>query len=393
MTKHFWHGPLDCCEDETWRLFKHLNRGDWEAQGWISAGYTTSDEAPASNFNGVLSFNDREDEFVGNQAYITLGKNANNDGCGFAVGGRVDFFFGTDSRFVESRGLEKRRDLSRHWNGERMYGVALPQAYVEAAWNNASVKVGHFYTIAGYEVVTAPDNFFYSHSYTMQYAEPFTHTGILATVDLTDNLSMSGGVDRGWDNWEDDDYDRISTLAGVTWENDSGWAIGFSGTAGQEPTADGLRNDDRLFYSAVISKEFGDRLTVVMQHDRGFQDRGVSDTQDAEWYGVANYVYYKLNCCLTAGVRMEWFRDDDGTRVAAIGDRSIPNANSTSGGGFIGDFYGLTAGLNWSPRSNVIFRPEVRFDWFEPEGNSNLPFDDGNSDDLITGAFDVIVLF
>ncbi|MCA9247731.1 MAG: porin [Planctomycetales bacterium] len=387
------YGDLDCCQEETWRLFQHWNRCDWEAHGWVSQGITTSDEGPASNFNGVVSFNDREEEYQLNQAYVTFAKNAVTDGCGWAIGGRVDFMYGSDARFTEARGLEKRRDLSPHWNGQRFYGIALPQAYAEVALNNLSVKFGHFYTIVGYEVVTSPDNFFYSHAYTMQYGEPFTHTGMLATYDVTENLKFMGGVDRGWDNWEDDDYDRISTLAGVSWQSDNGWAIGFSGTAGQEPTSDGLRNDDRTFYSAVISKQINERWSVVTQHDRGFQDRGVSATQDAEWYGVAQYIYYKVNCCLTAGVRMEWFRDDDGTRVAAVGDRLTPNSNPTSGGGFTGDFFGLTAGLNWSPNGNLIVRPELRFDWFEPDANSNLPFDDGNSDDLVTGAVDVILLF
>ena len=386
-------GDLGCCEAETWRLFQHINRCDYEVHGWVSQGITTSDEGPASNFNGTLSFNDREEEYQLNQAYVTMAKNAVTDGCGWAFGGRVDFLYGTDSRFVEARGLEKRRDGSPHWNGERFYGIAVPQAYAEIAYNNLAVKFGHFYTITGYEVVTAPDNFFYSHSYTMQYGEPFTHTGMLATYELNENISLMGGIDRGWDNWEDDDYDRISTLAGVSWQNDNGWAIGFSGTSGQEPSSDGLRNDNRDFYSAVISKEFGDRLTIVTQHDRGFQDRGVSNTQDAEWYGIAQYIYYKVNCCTTAGVRMEWFRDDDGTRVASVGDRVTPNSNPTSGGGFIGDFFGLTAGVNWSPNGNLIVRPELRFDWFEADGNSNLPFDDGNSDDMVTGAVDVILLF
>ena len=58
----------------------------------------------------------------------------------------------------------------------------MPQAYAEVGYNDLTVKVGHFYTIIGYEVVPAPDNFFYSHAYTMQYGEPFTHTGMLGDV-------------------------------------------------------------------------------------------------------------------------------------------------------------------------------------------------------------------
>jgi hypothetical protein len=66
-----------------------------------------------------------------------------------------------------------------------------------------SIKVGHFYTTIGYEVVTAPDNFFYSHAYTMQYVESFTHTGVLASYSVSDSVSKTGGITRGWDNFSE----------------------------------------------------------------------------------------------------------------------------------------------------------------------------------------------
>ena len=61
-----------------------------------------------------------------------------------------------------------------------------------------SVKVGHFYTIIGWEVVTAPDNFFYSHAYTMYNSEPFTHTGVLGHAwPLTEDVEVYGGYTLG----------------------------------------------------------------------------------------------------------------------------------------------------------------------------------------------------
>ena len=51
-------------------------------------------------------------------------------------------------------------------------------------YNDWKIKLGHFYTPIGYEVVPANGNFFYTHAYTMQYGEPFTHTGVLGPVRL-----------------------------------------------------------------------------------------------------------------------------------------------------------------------------------------------------------------
>jgi len=42
--------------------------------------------------------------------------------------------------------------------------------------------------------------------------------------------------------------------------------------------------------------------------------------------------------------------------------------------GFAGNFYNLTAGLNWTPHANIAVRPEVRYDcttaWPAPAASS-----------------------
>ncbi len=94
-----------------------------------------------------------------------------------------------DYRFTIARGLDAEDDFTAS-------GTATPvlrsgdAAGVRrsSATTTCGLKVGHFYTIIGYEVVTAPDNFFYTHAYTMQYGEPFTHTGVLATYNANDQL-------------------------------------------------------------------------------------------------------------------------------------------------------------------------------------------------------------
>ena len=56
-----------------------------------------------------------------------------------------------------------------------------------------SIKAGHFFTLIGYEVVGATGNFFYSHAFTMNNSEPFTHTGVLGTYDLGDGYTSYFG--------------------------------------------------------------------------------------------------------------------------------------------------------------------------------------------------------
>ena len=72
-----------------------------------------------------------------------------------------------------------------------------------------SIIAGHFYTLIGYEVVGAPGNFFYSHSYTMYNSEPFTHTGALAQYAVGDNLTTYAGWVMGWDSGFEDNGDAF----------------------------------------------------------------------------------------------------------------------------------------------------------------------------------------
>jgi hypothetical protein len=58
----------------------------------------------------------------------------------------------------------------------------------------------------------------------------------------------------------------------------------------------------------------------------------------------------------------------------------------------VGNFYSVALGLNWSPTSNLIVRPEIRGDWFNGD-QVRQPFDDGSDDSQILLAIDAIVQF
>ena len=102
--------------------------------------------------------------------------------------------YGTDWRFGQCSGLENRID-----DPNSFYGLILPQFYLEVAYNDLTVKMGHFATLTSLEVVPAPLNFFYSHSYLMAgYYDPLLVTGLQAEYKLNDNWTAIGGFNRGW---------------------------------------------------------------------------------------------------------------------------------------------------------------------------------------------------
>lgn len=391
-------GPCESCQDEAeeeacppWRLFRQCDRG-WNLTGWIDAGITGNNRYPADRFNGVTTFNDRNEGQI-NQVWLTLAKAIDTEDCNWSWGGRVDGFWGSDYVFNQTAGFELHDDFSPHWNGAgNLYGLAIPQAYFEVGNDINSIKLGRFFTPIGYEVPNATGNFFYSHAYTHQYGEPFYHNGLLYTRKASDNVNWFLGAVDGWDGF-DREHDVIGGILGATWTNGDDLTVFWSGGFTNDPRTGGLVGySNRYISSLVVTAALTERFTYVFQSDAGWQEDNNVFNQGvggAEWYGVNNYLYYKINDCWRAGGRLEWFRDDDGARVGAVrpGNQNAPF-------GLAGNFYEMSGGLNWSPRTNLLVRPEVRYDWFDGQSLTGLlPFNAGTDTYQFTYAVDVIFQF
>ncbi len=378
---------------------KRAECGGFRFGGWLAQGVTTNARTPHGRFHGPVTFNDRDAEWQMNQLWLFAEHELDTSGGGWDIGGRVDLLFGTDHRFTQARGLETHGDGSDRWNSRRFYGLAMPQAYVDVGSGDFSLRMGHFFTIIGHEVVAAPDNFFYSHAYTMQYGEPFTHSGILAGYAVSDLLSVSAGFGRGWDNWEDNN-NELSFLGGVTASShDGNTTLAFALSSGSE---DDYGSFNRNMYSIVLTHQCTENLRYVLQHDYGVDENGFlgpgAIIDSAEWHGINQYLIYDLNACWSFGLRFEWFRDADGARVGGLGSPHgwtlgpDPDINQR---GWVGDFFALTAGINWKPTECITVRPECRWDWYDggPSGGGYLPYDYGGSDDQFTFGTDVIWTF
>lgn len=368
-------------DDEPFRLFPQ--DGAFKVHGWVAGGATANGRRTPDRFNGPVTFNDRREGML-NQLYAVMEREIDTE-HGWDIGGRVDLLYGTDYIFTQSAGLETQPNFDPRWNSSRFYGLAMPQLYLEAGYGDLSVKVGHFYTIIGYEVVTAPDNFFYSHAYTMQYGEPFTHTGALATWNASDNWTFTGGIVDGWDKW-DPVSSRASYLGGATYTPDhERYSLAFALITGDEDGSAPPYEGNRTMYSIVFSYDVTDDLQYVLQHDNGIQSLNGGGT--TEWYGLNQYLFYTINDCWKAGLRFEWFRDDDGVRVAGV------RPGNTTPGGHAGNFYQFTTGLNWTPMANLTVRPEARFDWFDGENLAGGvgPYAGNNSQ--FTAGIDAILIW
>lgn len=378
------------CPDADRKLFDlgslgRLSEG-WDLYGWVNAGFMGNPSNPRSNFNGPYNAVDRANEGTLNQLYIIAEKRLPQSGAG--VGARLDVLYGTDFLLAQSTGIERHPDGSPHWNGE-YYGLAIPQAFLSAGNEDLSINVGHFYSVVGYEGVMAPDNFFYSKSYSYQFAGPFTHWGAMLNARPADGLTVNLGIHNGWDA-----FDRVSDIPGfigrVRFDSQSNRAwTSFAIVTGEETNNlagvalnPGFTNRTR--YSYLASMPIACRTDYVFHHWLGMQEEGAADGSDAHWYGVDQYLVHSINDQLKGAIRFEWFRDEEGTRVGLNRSR---NPNNPS---FIGDFYSLSAGINWFVNQDLIIRPELRADWFDGQA-VNQPFNDGDDDNQFMLGLDAII--
>ena len=337
-----WLG--DCNLGDQWKLFgSACDEPKYNIGGWISAGYHE-----ASND----LFNSNPNDFNVHQTWFFAEKVAQAQNGNLGFGWRFDAIYGIDSGDTQAFGnsadaFGNARGFDNGFDRGGDFGWAIPQLYGEVAGDNWSAKVGHFYTLVGYEVVTAPDNFFCSHAITMYNSEPFTHTGAVGTFNLSDDLTVYAGWTLGWDTGFDQ-FDSGSNFIG-----------GFSAPIGDNSSLTyittigdfGARGGDAYGHSVVIDTAVTDQFNWVVQSDL----LRVGDTGEDN-VGLNQYFLYSINECLGVGSRLEWWKGDSLTGYA-------PHGGVLPAGGGSHSYYAATFGVNVKPHANVIIRPEYRVDW------------------------------
>jgi len=106
--------------------------------------------------------------------------------------------YGTDYRFTTGKGY-----WSGPWvNDHREYGfdptLEYVDVYIPQVEQGMNIRVGRYISVPGIEAQLAPNNYIFSHS--LLYAiDPFTDTGLIATVKLNDQWLVQMGITGGHD--------------------------------------------------------------------------------------------------------------------------------------------------------------------------------------------------
>ena len=233
--------------------------------GWVEQGLIFNSLSPTNRWNGPVYTDDRSNEYEMNQLWLGWERPVKTDGCGWDIGGRVDLMYGTDWRYGLCNGLETNIDAPNH-----LYGLIMPQFFLEVGYNDLTVKLGHFAPSIGYEVVAAPGNFFYSHSYALGYSEPVLVTGFQADYKLNESWNVIGGLNEGFNQFQDENG-KFHFLGGLKWHNDEHKvSVSLMTDVGPQVTpVDPLGKDDQYEFTLVLKKQLSEKLLYAFEQTFG----------------------------------------------------------------------------------------------------------------------------
>ncbi|MES2569549.1 MAG: outer membrane beta-barrel protein [Verrucomicrobiota bacterium] len=377
----------------------------YKLSGWIEAGITFNGDRPKDHQNFGHFTTDRANELLLNQAVLTFERALVPEPGQFDWGFKFQGLFGSDARILHTFGV---LDNTMH----EIMQPDIVEAFVSfhapfLTEGGFDLKVGQFVTLLGNEVVTAPGNFFYTHTYSSNFGLPFKHVGALSTFHATPWLDLHAGFTRGINAGWTDNNDVLSFIGGfgvklfgdkltilgsthIGAENDSIYAASGIDTNGA------MRHTENLIFSWKAT----DKLTSITE-----LTYGADDGFDAEWYAAVQYLTYTVNDYVSLGLRGEVYRDDDGFTVLQSANNEdvanlqrgiLDNLDPRTVGGGDTTYGAITVGANLklpgALKDHVLIRPEVRYD-NAISGARNRPFDDSTDRDQFTVSVDVIVLF
>jgi hypothetical protein len=336
--------------------------------GWTDVSFTAStdrhDQLP-------MGFNYLANDFLLQQNWLRFERTVVKGGTTEPTFGfRSDWILpGSDYRFTLPRDIFNGQLTADHGQ-PALYGIDPIQFYAEAyiptVGRGLDVKLGRCFCQYGVESIDAVSNALESHAYTFIY-DPFTHTGILATLQLTGAWSVQAGLMLGPDAFIDP-VDQPTAMGSVKWAPPDGRnSVLFSFVANSGRFNVGRQFNNPNVFDLVYTHQFSTRLAYNYESLVGYQDN-VPGIGTAHWFSSINYLTYVFTPRLSGTARLEFFDDEQGQRT-----------------GFAGLYTALTAGVTFRPRPALLFRPELRYDY----NGESRPFEDKHG--LFTATADMIV--
>jgi len=331
--------------------------------GWanFSGNISTSDAGgKTQNGNFPLVYDIRPNRMELNQFVLYIERLADeNQTDHIDWGFRISMLYGLDYRFTISRGLFSDQLLKHN----SYYGFDMPMVYfdfyIPDVAQGMNIRIGRFISVPDIEAQLAPNNLFATHSLLYGF-DPFTQTGIVATVKLNDQWTIQAGLTNGNDValWQDDPGNQPTGMVMIQYTTPNQKDSFYFGDNAFNNGEVGYNNLQQIV--GTWTHKFTDKIFTATEAWYMYMEDAVShptskvpfqsgsfpvrDGYASEW-AVLNYTAFRIarNAFLT--VRNEYFNDRVGART-----------------GFATPYSEHALGLTWWPDKLITIRPEIRYD-------------------------------
>jgi hypothetical protein len=340
-----------------------LQNSRTKVYGWVapSLNYSTS-----STNSFPLSYDVIPNRLELNQAVVYIERLPDTvQKTHFDFGYHLTGFFGTDYRFTTAKDYLSQQLLQKN----RRYGFDPVLEYADLYFpvkDGLNIRIGRFLSVPGIEAQLAPNNYNMTHSllYTI---DPFTDTGVIATLKLSKQWMVQAGLSAGHDvaPWSDDRKpSAIACLDYSTKTNNDNFYACANGINDGKYAYNNLQHYDVTWYHK-FNNRWHSATEAYYMYERQVPnvagsvsspvatETGANGafcaagqlTCTAPEYAIVNYVNREITSKLMVGFRSDLLNDKKGQRTGIAGKYTENTLYATR---YIG--------------STIMIRPEIRFD-------------------------------
>ena len=195
------------------------NRGRVKVYGWLNGGFNVSTRDKGDGANAPASYFYSPNRVTADQEVLYIERLPNTVQTDHVDWGfRFAQLYGQDYRYTTAKGILSQQLLARnHQNGYDPV-MAYVDVYVPHVAKGMNIRMGRYISLPDIEAQLAPNNYTYSHSL-LYTVDPYTQTGIVASIKLSDHWLVQAGFSGGNDvaPWTKDVKPTFTGCVDYTW--------------------------------------------------------------------------------------------------------------------------------------------------------------------------------
>lgn len=208
-------------DTQTYILMQAINqnRSRIKVYGWLNGGFNVSTSNKGDGANAPAAYYYNPNRITADQAVLYIERLPNTVQTDHVDWGfRIAQLYGQDYRFTTAKGILSQQLLARnHENGYDPVMVYI-DLYIPKVAKGMNIRVGRYISLPDIEAQLAPNNYTYSHSL-LYGVDPYTQTGIVASIKLSDHWMVQAGLSAGNDvaPWTKDAKPTFTACVDYTW--------------------------------------------------------------------------------------------------------------------------------------------------------------------------------